>query len=100
MRRDGKIDDLAWPVGDVTGVKAVRVKAFGGSLAESASASAEIARGATPVPVHRADDPEAMPAQIEAAGATIVEPISAFPGGRRFHVEDPAGAGPAAESDR
>jgi hypothetical protein len=100
MRRDGKIDDLAWPFGDVTRAKAVCGTAFCWSLAEPASASAENARGATPLPALRAHDPEAMPARIEAAGATIVEPISAFPGGRRFHVEDPAGTGPAAGSDR
>ncbi len=100
MRRDGKIDDLAWPGGDITRVKAVRGTAFGWSLAEPASASAVNARGATPVPALHAHDPKVMPARIDAAGATIMEPISAFPGGGRFHVEDPAATGPAAGSDR
>ena len=38
-----------------------------------------------------AHDLEAMLARVEAAGGTIVKPIFAFPGGRRFHFRDPAG---------
>jgi predicted enzyme related to lactoylglutathione lyase len=32
-----------------------------------------------------------MEAKVRAAGAKIVAPIFAFPGGRRFHFQDPAG---------
>jgi len=37
------------------------------------------------------DDLEAALAAVTAAGATIVRPIFAFPGGRRFQFLDPAG---------
>ncbi len=48
-------------------------------------------RGAAPLPVIRVDDLDAALAAVEAAGGTIVRPIFAYPGGRRFHFRDPAG---------
>jgi predicted enzyme related to lactoylglutathione lyase len=36
-------------------------------------------------------DQEAIQGVVEAAGGRIVAPIFSFPGGRRFHFEDPAG---------
>ncbi|TCV92094.1 hypothetical protein EC912_10887 [Luteibacter rhizovicinus] len=44
-----------------------------------------------PLPVIEVDDLEATLATVVAAGATIVRPIFAFPGGRRFHFLDPNG---------
>jgi predicted enzyme related to lactoylglutathione lyase len=44
-----------------------------------------------PLPVILVDDLEATLAAVTAAGATIVVPIFAFPGGRRFHFTDPSG---------
>jgi predicted enzyme related to lactoylglutathione lyase len=38
-----------------------------------------------------AQDLEAMLGKVQAAGGSIVRPIFAFPGGRRFHFRDPAG---------
>jgi predicted enzyme related to lactoylglutathione lyase len=46
---------------------------------------------AAPLPVIEVDDLEAALAAVEAAGGTIVRPIFAFPGGRRFQFRDPAG---------
>ncbi|KQM95468.1 bleomycin resistance protein [Sphingomonas sp. Leaf22] len=43
------------------------------------------------LPVIQVDDLEATLAAVEAAGRTVVEPIFAFPGGRRFHFRDPDG---------
>lgn len=43
------------------------------------------------LPVIQVDDLEATLAAVEAAGGTVVEPIFAFPGGRRFHFRDPDG---------
>ena len=43
------------------------------------------------LPVIQVDDLEATLAAVEAAGGTIVDPIFAFPGGRRFHFRDPDG---------
>lgn len=44
-----------------------------------------------PLPVIDVDDLEASLATVQKAGATIVRPIFAFPGGRRFHFRDPSG---------
>ena len=44
-----------------------------------------------PLPVIAVDDLEAMMAAVEDAGGIIVKPIFSFPGGRRFHFEDPNG---------
>jgi predicted enzyme related to lactoylglutathione lyase len=38
-----------------------------------------------------ASDLEAMETKVRAAGGTVTVPIFAFPGGRRFHFQDPAG---------
>lgn len=43
------------------------------------------------LPVIEVDDLEATLAAVEAAGGTVVQPIFAFPGGRRFHFRDPDG---------
>lgn len=44
-----------------------------------------------PLPVIAVDDLEATLAAVTAAGARIVRPIFAFPGGRRFQFLDPHG---------
>ncbi len=45
-------------------------------------------------------DLEAVQAAIEAAGGAITRPTFSFPGGRRFHFNDPSGNGLAVWSDR
>lgn len=45
----------------------------------------------TLLPVIEVDDLEGTLAAVEAAGGTVVQPIFAFPGGRRFHFRDPDG---------
>ncbi len=45
----------------------------------------------TLLPVIEVDDLEATLAAVEAAGGVVVQPIFAFPGGRRFHFRDPDG---------
>jgi hypothetical protein len=37
------------------------------------------------------EDLEATVEAVQSAGGTIVRPIFAFPGGRRFHFLDPSG---------
>ena len=44
-----------------------------------------------PLPVIAVDDLEAALLAVTAAGASIVRPIFAFPGGRRFQFLDPHG---------
>jgi hypothetical protein len=45
-------------------------------------------------------DLEAAEQRIRAAGGTIVKPVYSFPGGRRFHFQDPSGNELAVWSDR
>ncbi len=44
-----------------------------------------------PLPVIAVDDLETALGAVTGAGAKIVQPIFAFPGGRRFHFQDPNG---------
>ena len=44
-----------------------------------------------PLPVIRVDDLEEMLAKVEEAGGVVIKPTFSFPGGRRFHFEDPNG---------
>jgi len=103
MREDGKLDYLELPGGDLPASKAFYGAAFGWKFLDYGpeyaafdegldggfDAQAEATR--MPLPVLFARDLEAMLARVETAGGTIVKPIFAFPGGRRFHFRDPAG---------
>ena len=103
MREDGKLDYLELPGGDLPGTKAFYDAAFGWKFIDYGPEYAAFDAGLdggfdaqsdavrTPLPVLFARDLEAMQARVEAAGGTIVRPIFAFPGGRRFHFRDPAG---------
>ncbi len=44
-----------------------------------------------PLPVIEVDNLEEALAAVPEAGGVITRPIFAFPGGRRFHFQDPAG---------
>jgi predicted enzyme related to lactoylglutathione lyase len=46
---------------------------------------------AAPLPGLQVTDLEAALVAVEAAGGTILRPIFAFPGGRRFHFREPGG---------
>ena len=103
MREDGKLDYLELPGGDLPASKAFYGAAFGWKFIDYGPEYAAFDEGLDggfdaqadavrmPLPVLFATDLEAMLARVEAAGGTIVEPIFAFPGGRRFHFRDPAG---------
>ena len=103
MREDGKLDYLELPSADAAQTKAFYAQAFGWTFVDYGPTYAAFDQGLdggfdadsdgvkTPLPVLYAHDLEAMQARVEAAGAAIVRPIYAFPGGRRFHFTDPAG---------
>jgi len=104
MREDGKIDYLELPAGSTDSVKAFYGEAFGWTFQDYGPTYAAFDEGLdggfdadpaertrAPLPVLYAHDLEAMLARVEAAGAVILKPIYAFPGGRRFHFRDPAG---------
>ena len=108
MRETGKIDYVELPAkGAVAACKRFYGEAFGWDFTDygdaySAFEGAGVDGGLNgepdgpggleaPLVVLYAHDLEAMEATVRAAGASIVAPIFAFPGGRRFHFEDPAG---------
>lgn len=100
-----RLNYVELPVGDVAKSRAFLERVFGWTLVEFAPTYAATLTGDTdvglqgdpaeatraPLPVIEVDDLEATLAAAEAAGATIVRPIFAFPGGRRFQFLDPSG---------
>jgi uncharacterized protein len=100
-----RLNYVELPVGDVAAAKAFYEAVFGWSLTEFAPTYAATVTGDTdiglqgdpseatgaPLPVIEVDDLEAALAAVTRAGAEIVRPIFAFPGGRRFQFLDPGG---------
>jgi len=103
MRMTGKLDYLEMPArsGTLDSVKAFYSSAFAWSFTDYGPTYSAYSEGldggfdadasAKLLPVIYSDDLEATLAAVEAAGGRIVQPIFAFPGGRRFHFTDPAG---------
>ena len=88
-----------------TSSRAFYSKAFGWEFTDYGPTYSATANGTTdvacrairptrsaPLPVIRVDDLEAAFDSVTKAGGTIAKPIFSFPGGRRFHFIDPAGA--------
>ena len=100
-----RLNYVELPVDDVAAAKAFYEAAFGWSLTDFGPSYAATLTGDTdvglqgdsaeatkaPLPVIDVGDLEAALAAVQAAGAEIVRPIFAFPGGRRFHFRDPGG---------
>ena len=104
MRKDGQIDYVELPGGDLAKVKTFYGEAFGWRFLDYGPDYAAVENAGvdggfdaatdgvkTPLVVLFATDLEAMLAKVTAAGGQITQPIFAFPGGRRFHFRDPAG---------
>ena len=104
MRQDGQIDYVEFPSADMARTQGFYREAFGWSFVDygpSYSAFSEGVDGGfqadaaeaprAPLVVIYAQDLEATLARVRAAGAEVVRPIFAFPGGRRFHFRDPSG---------
>jgi predicted enzyme related to lactoylglutathione lyase len=109
------IDYIELTVTDVGAAKAFYSTAFGWSFVDYGPDYAGIAgdgrevgglrrdaevRSGGPLVILFSEDLERTLDAVGAAGGTIVEPIYAFPGGRRFHFADPAGNELAVWSDR
>jgi predicted enzyme related to lactoylglutathione lyase len=109
------IDDVEIAVTDIDAAKAFYGSAFGWSLVDYGPDYAGIqgagkevgglrrdseVRAGGPLVILYSEDLEASAEAVTAAGGTIVEPIYAFPGGRRFHFADPSGNELAVWSDR
>lgn len=103
MRADGKIDYVEFPGTDLAATKAFYGAAFGWKFTdygpdyiafedEGTDGGFNAEDGRTkPLVILYAQDLEAMLAKVEAAGGTITREILSFPGGRRFHFQDPSG---------
>jgi predicted enzyme related to lactoylglutathione lyase len=102
MARPGFIE---LPASDINAAKAFYTRAFGWDLTSFGPTYACTMTGdvdiglqgdaaeatQAPLPVIAEDDLEAALAAVMAAGAKIVRPTFAFPGGRRFQFRDPHG---------
>lgn len=100
-----RLNYVELPTTNIGATKAFYEAAFGWSLTEFGPSYAATTSGDTDIGLQadRAEATEAPLAVIEvenldaaleavsSAGAEIVKPIFAFPGGRRFHFRDPSG---------
>jgi len=100
-----RLDYVELPATGIAATRAFYERAFGWTMTEFAPTYAATTTGDTdigldadqadrpkaPLPVIQVSDLEAALAAVESAGGTIVKPIYAFPGGRRFHFRDPSG---------
>lgn len=108
------IDYIEIAVTDVDAAKAFYGEAFGWSFVDYGPDYAGIqsdgrevgglrrdseVRAGGPLVILYSRDLEASAEAVAASGGTIVRPIYAFPGGRRFHFADPAGNELAVWSD-
>jgi uncharacterized protein len=105
MREEGKIDYLELRGGDLARTKRFYREAFDWSFTDYGPSYAAFdgagldggfqgsaaSAPAAPLPILYTHDLEAMKARVEAAGGKITVAPFAFPGGRRFHFQDPAG---------
>lgn len=103
--KDRQIDNIEFNVADIARSKKFYGEAFGWTFTEYGPAYCEFTDGRLtggltttgpvkpggPLVILYAEDLEATQKRLEAAGATIVKPAFGFPGGRRFHFEDPDG---------
>jgi hypothetical protein len=109
------IDYIEIAVTDIDAAKAFYAAAFGWSLVDYGPDYAGIqgdgkevgglrrdseVRAGGPLVIMYSEDLERSVAAVSEAGGTILKPIYAFPGGRRFHFADPAGNELAVWSDR
>ena len=100
-----RLNYVELPVRDIKAAKSFYEQVFGWSLTEFGPTYAATLSGDTdiglqadateatkaPLAVIDVEDLEAALEAVTAAGGTIVRPIFAFPGGRRFQFLDPAG---------
>lgn len=106
MRKTGKLDYLELPAASDTldSVKSFYSRAFAWTFTDYGPNYSAFSEGldggfdaqpeapaAKPLPVLYSEQLEATHDAVIEAGGTILKPIFAFPGGRRFHFADPAG---------
>ena len=108
-----RLNYVELPVSDIEAARGFYEAAFGWTMTAFGPTYAATLTGDTdvglqadageatkaPLPVIEVEDLEETLAAVERAGGTVVRPIFAFPGGRRFHFRDPAGNELAVWSD-
>lgn len=114
MNRHHAINYIEFPADDLATAKAFYGKAFGwtftdygpeyvaftdGSL-EGGFTNGIVSAEAGPLVILYSEALERSLEHVEECGGKIVRPIYAFPGGRRFHFQDPAGNHLAVWSER
>jgi predicted enzyme related to lactoylglutathione lyase len=102
---DRQIDNIEFNVADISRARDFYGKAFGWTFTDYGPTYCEFTDGRLtggftthgpvkpggPLVILYADDLAETQKRLEAAGAKIVKPLFDFPGGRRFHFEDPDG---------
>jgi predicted enzyme related to lactoylglutathione lyase len=104
MKQTGKLDYLEMPAtgGTLDAVKSFYSAAFAWTFTDYGPTYSAFSEGLDggfdagagdqkPLPVLYSENLEETLAAVEEAGGSILKPIYAFPGGRRFHFTDPAG---------
>ncbi len=104
MPKDGHVNYVELPGGDLAAVKGFYGQAFGWTFTDYGPSYAGFNEGldggfhtgdadaiSKPLVILYATDLGAMEAKVKAAGGVITRAIFEFPGGRRFHFTDPAG---------
>ncbi|HZF44570.1 MAG TPA: VOC family protein [Sphingomonadaceae bacterium] len=100
-----RLNYVELPTGELGSSKAFYEAAFGWTMTSFGRSYAATTSGdtdvglqadpseasAAPLPVIEVEHLEAALDNVRAASGTIVRPIFAFPGGRRFHFVDPGG---------
>ena len=108
MNQHEKMNYVEFPAKDLAATKAFFESAFGWSFTDygpeytafenqgldggffQADLASSTEKG-TALIVFYSDQLEATLAKVEKAGGSILKPIYAFPGGRRFHFTEPSG---------
>jgi predicted enzyme related to lactoylglutathione lyase len=112
--RDRRIDYIEFNVADIARSQRFYGEAFGWSFKDYGPSYCEFGDGRMtggfttggsvkpggPLVILYADDLAETQRRLEAAGARIVKPAFDFPGGRRFHFQDPDGYELAVWSER
>ena len=108
MNEHHKINYVEFPCADLTATKRFfeavfnwqftdygpEYTAFSNSGIDGGFFQADLASSTTrgsSLTVVYSDDLEQTQKNVETAGGTVIKPIFSFPGGRRFHFEEPSG---------
>jgi predicted enzyme related to lactoylglutathione lyase len=112
MPKDGQIDYVEFSASEVTKSKEFYGRVFGWQFEDYGPEYASFTDGrmaggfaaapkrSEPLVVLYVANLEAFVDRVKSAGGSIVKPIFSFPGGRRFHFNDPDGNELAVWSDK